>query len=233
VSNFLHEAVPALILTYNQSMMGSREKSFLLGFFLVSVLAAVPDAVHAQSIEIEPFGGWQAGGGFGTQEGTVDIEADVVYGVSVDVRIREDGFLEFIYSRQDTSFEVASEDPFDPFQTNKETVDASVEYYQGGGVFEFAVENRALRPFVVLTAGVARLQAGAGESEWWFSMGGGGGLKVFLSERWGIRFDARAWPTFLRGEGAFLCSLPGGCLIGFDTAASWQGSATVGVILAF
>jgi hypothetical protein len=214
-------------------MMRSCEKSLLLAFFLVSVLAAVPAAVHAQSVEIEPFGGWQAGGGFGTQEGSVDIAADVVYGVTVDVRIREDGLLEFIYSRQDTGFEVTTEDPFDPFQTNKETVDATVEYYHGGGVFEFLVENRDLRPFVVLTAGVARLHAGVGESEWWFSMGGGGGLKVFLSERWGIRFDARAWPTFLRGEGAFLCSLPGGCLIGLDTAASWQGSATVGVILAF
>jgi hypothetical protein len=125
-------------------MVDDREKLSSFRVFLVSMLVAVPGVVHAQSVEIVPFGGWQFGGGFGTQEGSVDIDADVAYGVSVDVRIREDGCLEFIYSRQDTSFEITSDDPVDPFLVNKETLDASVEYYQGGGVFEFLVENRAL-----------------------------------------------------------------------------------------
>ena len=202
---------------------------------LILMLGAVPGVARAQSVEIAPFGGWQFGGGFGTQEGLVNINADVAYGISVDVRVRQDGFLEFIYSRKETTLELRSDDPFDQFLINKEVFDVSVEYYQAGGVFEFDVENRAVRPFVVLTAGVTRLRPERAdlESEWRFSMGGGGGLKVFLSERWGLRFDARAWPTFLSGGGKFFCSLPGGCLIGFNTATSWQGSATAGVILAF
>ena len=215
-------------------MTERRDKSLLFMLLLLWFSAAVPGVVRAQSVEIAPFGGWQFGGGFGTQQGLVDIDADVVYGVSLDLRIREDGLLEFIYSRQETHLTVRSEHPFDPFQTVRRTSAVSVEYYQGGGVFEFdVVDHPALRPFVVLTAGVTRLRPEAGESEWWFSMGGGGGLKYFFSDRWGIRFDARAWPTFLYGEGNFLCSLPGGCLIGFNTSASWQGSGTAGVILAF
>lgn len=214
-------------------MVCGGDKSLLFKLLLVFVFVALPAVVQAQSIEITPFGGWQFGGGFGTQEGLVDIDADVVYGVSLDVRIREDGLLELIYSRQETNLTVRSDHPFDPFQTVRRISAVSVEYYQGGGVFEFYTENPALRPFVVLTAGVTRLRPEGGESEWWFSMGGGGGLKFFLSDRWGIRLDARAWPTFLSGGGNFLCSLPGGCLIGFNTSASWQGSGTAGVILAF
>ena len=163
---------------------------------LVLMTVAIPRAVQAQSVEAAPYAGWQFGGGFATQEGVFDIEADVAYGVAVDVRIREDGLLEFIYSRQETNLELRSGDPFDPFPPPRKTFDVDVEYYQGGGVFEFDVERHALRPFVVLTAGVTRWHVDGRESEWRFSMGGGGGLKVFFSEHWGLRLDARAWPTF-------------------------------------
>ena len=100
---------------------------------------------------------------------------------------------------------------------------------------QFFDDKPAVRPFIVLTLGATRFSpsvAGAG-SDWRFSLGFGGGVKVFLSKRWGFRLDARAWPTFIAGGGAFFCSLPGGCLIAFGGSASWQGSATGGVILAF
>ena len=203
-----------------------------VGLLLLLMWGAGSGLGRAQSLEIAPFGGWQFGGGFGVSEGSVKINADVVYGVMIDVRVREDGHLEFLYSRQETTLEVSSTDFLRP---GKEHFDLNVEYFQGGGVFEFQLERRALRPFVVMTAGVTRFrpQLADLESEWRFSLGGGGGMKVFLSERWGLRFDARVWPTFLSGESTFLCSLPGGCLIGLSAATSWQGSATGGVVLAF
>ena len=203
-----------------------------VGLLLLLMWGAGSGLGRAQSLEIAPFGGWQFGGGFGVSEGSVKINADVVYGVMIDVRVREDGHLEFLYSRQETTLEVSSTDFLRP---GKEHFDLNVEYFQGGGVFEFQLERRALRPFVVLTAGATRFSPGLPEleTEWRFSLGGGGGIKVFLSERLGLRFDARASPTFLSGGSTFFCSLPGGCLFGLNTATSWQGSATGGVVLAF
>lgn len=194
----------------------------------------------AQTVEVAPFYGWQFGGGFGVQEGVVDIEADPVFGFLVDVRVRGDGAVEFIYSRQQTTLEVTSTDALRP---GVDFLDVNVEYFQAGGVYEFVGgddgqffdDKPAVRPFIVLTLGATRFSpsvAGAG-SDWRFSLGFGGGVKVFLSKRWGFRLDARAWPTFIAGGGAFFCSLPGGCLIAFGGSASWQASGTAGLIIAF
>lgn len=197
---------------------------------------------NAQTVEITPYFGWQFGGGFGVQDGSVDIRADPVFGFMVDVRVRPDAAVEFIYSRQETMLEVRSTDALRP---GVDFFDVNVEYFQAGGVYEFLGEGAeyfdddddkpAVRPFIVLTVGATRFSpslAGAG-SDWRFSLGFGGGVKVFLSKRLGFRLDARAWPTFVAGSGAFFCSLPGGCLFAFGGSASWQASGTAGLIIAF
>ena len=197
---------------------------------------------NAQTVEITPYYGWQFGGGFGVRDGSVDIKADPVFGFLVDVRVRADAAVEFIYSRQETGLELRSTDALRP---GVEFLDVNVEYFQAGGVYEFLGEGAeyfdddddkpAVRPFIVLALGATRFSpslAGAG-SDWRFSLGFGGGVKVFLSERLGFRLDARAWPTFVAGGGGFFCSLRGGCLIAFGGSASWQAGATAGLIIAF
>ncbi len=92
----------------------------------------------AQTVEIVPFYGWQFGGGFGVRDGTVDIEADPVFGFLVDVRVRGDGAVEFIYSRQQTTLEVTSTDGLRP---GVDFLDVNVEYFQAGGVYEFLGDN--------------------------------------------------------------------------------------------
>lgn len=209
---------------------------------VMAILGASSGLGNAQTVEIAPFLGWQFGGGFGIQDGSVDIEADSVFGFIVDVRVRVDATVEFIYSRQQTTLEVTSTDALRP---GVGFLDVNVEYFQAGGVYEFLGEGAeyfdddddkpAVRPFIVLTLGATRFSpspTGAG-GDWRFSLGFGGGVKVFLSKRWGFRLDARAWPTFVAGGGAFFCSLPGGCLIAFGGSASWQASGTAGLIIAF
>src|SRR3970282_1560539 len=99
-----------------------------VGLLLLLMWGAGSGLGQAQSLEIAPFGGWQFGGGFGVSEGSVEIDADVVYGVMIDGGVREDGHLEFIYSRQQTTLEVRSTDPLRP---GMELFDVNVEYYQG------------------------------------------------------------------------------------------------------
>ena len=215
-----------------------------LSILVVLTLLVASGLGNAQTVEITPFYGWQFGGGFGVRDGTVDIKADPVFGVMVDVRVRADATLEFIYSRQETMLELRSTDALRP---RVDFFDVNVEYFQAGGVYEFLGEGAeyfdedddkpAVRPFIVLTLGATRFSpsvggTGAG-SDWRFSLGFGGGVKVFASKRLGFRLDARAWPTFVAGGGAFFCSLPGGCLFAFGGSASWQASATAGLIVAF
>ncbi len=199
---------------------------------------------NAQTLEVVPFYGWQFGGGFGVRKGSVEIEADAAFGVMVDVRVRADATVEFIYSRQQTTLKLRSTDILRP---GVDFFDVNVEYFQAGGVYEFLGEGAeyfdddddkpAVRPFIVLTLGATRFSpsvSGARSgSDWHLSLGFGGGAKVFSSKRWGLRLDARAWPTFVAVDGTFFCSLPGGCLIALDGSASWQASATAGLIVAF
>jgi hypothetical protein len=199
---------------------------------------------NAQTLEVVPFYGWQLGGGFVAQGGSVDIAADPIFGVTVDVRVRADATVEFIYSRQQTTLELRSTDILRP---GVDFFDVNVEYFQAGGVYEILGEGveyfdedddkPTVRPFIVLTLGATRfspsVSGGRAGSDWHFSLGFGGGVKVLLSKRWGLRLDARAWPTFVAGGAAFFCSLPGGCLISFGGSASWQASTTAGLIVAF
>ncbi len=213
-----------------------------LGILMIAILGASSGLGSAQTLEIVPFYGWQFGGGFGVEDGRVEVKAAPVFGFLVDVRVRPDAAVEFIYSRQQTTLELRSTDALRP---SAEFLDLNVEYFQAGGVYEFLGDDAeffdddgdkpAVRPFIVLTLGATRFSpslAGAG-SDWRFSLSFGGGVKVFLSRRLGFRLDARAWPTFVAGGGAFFCSLPGGCLFAFGGSASWQASGTAGLIIAF
>ena len=105
----------------------------------VMALLAWSGLGNAQTLEVVPFYGWQFGGGFGVREGSVEIEADAAFGVMVDVRVRADATVEFIYSRQQTTLELRSTDILRP---GVDFFDVNVEYFQAGGVYEILGRGR-------------------------------------------------------------------------------------------
>jgi hypothetical protein len=104
-----------------------------------------------------------------------------------------------------------------------------VDYVQVGGIQEFG--RGRVRPFLSGLLGITRY-AVPGDAEVRFSMGTGGGVKLFATENIGVRLDGRASVTFVDVDVVGTCGGLG-CILGFDTSAIWQADFTAGVIFAF
>lgn len=198
---------------------------------LVSLLATFAAAQsEPRKVELTGFGGYQVGGSSSSRYGRLTIDDAVAYGVMLDVRVRPDATLNFVYDRQETVLHFRDNHPFFPKIVS---LDLAVEHYQMGGTVEFVRET--LRPYFAVTLGATRFDAlsrPAGD-EWRFSLGVGVGLKKYFSDRVGLRLDGRVWPVFVNTSGGFFCTLPGGCLVSLEADALWQANAVVGLFVGF
>lgn len=166
--------------------------------------AAVVAPSLAAEVEVTPFVGYQGGGGFDTREGDLDFDPNGNLGLTVSVRTRHDGLVEFLYSRQATSVD------FQGIQDSGELFDITIEYFHFGGLWEIKTEKR--RPFLGLTLGGTRLDPSASgiDDEWAFSAGISGGLKYFFNDRFGVRLEGRGLLSFFSSSGAIFCGFPPG-----------------------
>ncbi|HEY6547088.1 MAG TPA: outer membrane beta-barrel protein [Vicinamibacteria bacterium] len=206
-------------------------------WILPALLALAPAAALAQvgttnitqeSVEIAPFVGIRTGGSLSGQlDGTARdfaIESGTSYGGTLDFNLHRGNFkFEVLYSRQSTQIEQA-------VQLVPGAPDLNVEYLQGGVLQE--VGNEKSRFFVSVLAGATRFAPQGFDSETKFSLSLGGGLKFFPSRHIGLRFDARAYMTFIKADTGAFC-VNGACLFSYSGSHLWQGDFTAGLILAF
>ena len=199
---------------------------------LVAILIGSATApLTAQTIwEIAPTVGYRFGGTVNSETGKFAANDGFTWGATVGYRVKADGLVEFVYSRQATNI------LFDPDTTVEFTVgDAVIEYFQFGGALEFG-HNEKTKPFFVLTVGATHLSpesSGLGD-DWRFSFGGALGVKTYLTQNFGLRAQARIWMTTLSSDTDFWCSLPGGCVIHASNSVFFtQGEFSGGLMFAF
>ena len=108
-----------------------------------------------------------------------------------------------------------------------------VHYLHLSGMVPFHTSITKLDTLLTAGAGVTYMQPGidGAGSEVGFSVSFGGGLIYHLSDRVGIRLDARGWFTFTEGGAAVFCS--GGCVVAFGGSGFGQVDVTAGLQLAF
>ena len=193
------------------------------------VLVMAHAEARAQPVEITPFGGYRVGGDLYEIATGQPIDTDgapsVGLLVNVDFGARTEGLkIEGLFSRQDTRLDVRFS-PLDPPTRVKVTVD----HVQAGGIQEFG--RGRVRPFLSGLLGITRY-ATAGDTEVRFSMGAGGGAKLFVTRHLGVRLDGRAYVTFVDADVSGVCGGLG-CFLGFDTSVVWQADFTAGVIFGF
>lgn len=198
---------------------------------LAALLLAATSPLAAQSgVEITPTLGYRFGGTVNSETGKFSADPNLAWGATLGFRVKRDGLVEFVYSRQATGIQ------FDPDTAADLTVgDASIEYFQLGGALEFG-NNEVTKPYFALTVGGTRLAALDRDigDEWRFSFGAALGLKFFLSEHVGLRTQARLWMSTLSSDTDFWCSLPGGCVIVADNGVFFtQGEVSGGVMFSF
>ena len=89
-----------------------------------------------------------------------------------------------------------------------------------------------LRPFLTGTLGLTRYAAEA-DSELRFTLGAGGGMKLFPTPHVGLRLDGRVFATFVDAGGSVIACSPGSCFLALHADVVWQAEFTAGVVVRF
>lgn len=199
--------------------------------FLVFLAGAASTPLAAQSsIEFTPTIGFRYGGTVNSDGGHFAATSGVAWGGTIGFRVKRDGLVEVVYSRQSTTIQF-NPDAAARFDVGK----ASIEYYQIGGALEFG-HNENTKPFFALTVGGTRFapQSTALGDDWRFSFGAALGLKTYLNQHIGLRAQARLWMSALSSDTQFWCTLPGSCVIVASNGVFFaQGEFSGGVIFVF
>lgn len=203
-------------------------------FILALVLLLDPVSTFAQGkFELTPFAGYQFGGKLRMYEGDIKLQDGMNYGLMLDIEVAKDTKLELFWSQMDSYAE------FKPFYNYEylqvDPVDMNIGYIQIGTVREINMDN--IRPFGSFTLGTTYFkpqnQTTTNYSDdWQFSVTLGGGAKIWLSDRIGIRLQGRLMlPMFWGGAGFSFGTGGSGFTVGAGTSMV-QGDFTGGLIIA-
>jgi hypothetical protein len=203
-------------------------KSILFSVLLLSPFFSFSQ--YEPKPEISLMAGYMWGGSTLTVNGELKIEDGTNYGVILDLPIAKKGItLELLYSRLDSKLNFKSRTGG---TRDSSLFDMSTNYIQIGGLKEVETGTN-LRPFGIFALGTTIFgpKNSSFADQWVLSFSLGGGLKYYLSERIGLRLDARfLFPVYLTG-GGFYCGT-GGCGAGIGSSpAILQGYIDGGVII--
>lgn len=192
-----------------------------------------------KTFELTPFGSYFFEGEIGTDHdlGFSFRDADVGdgegAGLLASFRINRHWQVELMYSQQETEFE------FRRYRFNGpdfvDRVDVDLEYFHAGVAYTWTIGQ--IEPFVDLTFGTTSISPkgpGAEDTDE-FSIGFGGGVKVFVAEHLGFRFQGRILSTDV-GRDDFFCEDDFGfndCYYYDEDSYLVQPEVSVGLILAF
>ncbi len=193
------------------------------------MLVILPSFGYAKRAEITPFGGFMFGGNITTWGGDLNIVDNWNYGLTVDVDVSPGVQLELVYNRQKTRAEFKPQ----PIGEKVDLFDMSAEYFHIGGLRELG-HGRTV-PYLVASLGPVHLNPLTSEyqSEWFFSMNLGLGVKAKVSERIGLRLQTKLWFPFDFVGGHFFWG-SGGSNIGLSGYSLFvQGEISGGLTFAF
>jgi opacity protein-like surface antigen len=181
---------------------------------------------HSNDFEFTPFVGFMAGGEFEDATDGTDrnLEEDSNFGLIVDAAADYWRHYEMLYTRQATSVEGAT--PFD----------MDVEYLQFGGTVAYPDASRVI-PYFGLTVGAARFSPDAPgfDDETKIAFTVSTGLRVPITDHFGVRLDLRGYVTLLDSNSDIFCASSSGltCNIRVKSDTFLQYSANLGVTIGF
>lgn len=191
------------------------------------------DGLRAQGkFELSPLVGYQFGGTLKTYQGDLKIDNQMDYGIAASSEVALDTRVEFIWTQMQTHAEYK---PYYGYEELRTEFDVNVNYYQLGGVREFP--NGSIVPFGSFTLGAVQFTPGESNiniSEFWsFSIALGGGVKIWLSDKIGIRLQGRLlMPLYFQGISLYAGTGGAGMGVGAGVPIL-QGDFLGGLIFAF
>lgn len=187
--------------------MRGRHRGLLpVGF--AALLVLIPAGARAErGFEITPFAGFRFGGSFEDNTTGTDFQVGETgsFGVILGLRDTPETHYELLYSFQRTELNGGGIFGGAPL------FDLDIHYLHLGGTYEFPGEKKVI-PFVSGGLGVTFLvPTGAGlDSSTNFSFSLGGGVKVPISSRVGVRLEGRGYLTILPDSTEVFCVSSGG-----------------------
>ena len=184
---------------------------------LLIVLSLFISTESLAQAEIFGFGGYMTYSSVAVSEGTLSFDDGLNYGFGLDVGINRGLLVELNYTQNQTSARLRR------FNGIEEPLfDINTHYFQLGAQYEFRKTSKQKAvPYTLLTLGATLFDAkDASLSDVWrFSVAFGGGGKIYLSEKIGLRLQARLLMPLTFSGGGLWCG-PGGCSVGVGSWAS-------------
>ena len=170
---------------------------------------------------------------FGFSLRDADVAEGEGAGLLASFRVNRHWQVELLYSKQETEFEFRRFGFFGS-PSSREVIDVDVAYYHVGAAYTWTVGQ--IEPFIDLTVGTTAIspRGGSGDSDD-LSVGFGGGVKVWVGEHLGFRFQGRLFSTDA-GRDEFFCDDEFGfddCYYYDDDSYFVQPQVSAGLILAF
>ena len=193
---------------------------------LLATLFVIPQQLFSQKgIELSGYTGWMLGGKVNLYNGSLKVEDGQNWGITLSLPVAPGMKAELMYNRLVSDI-VIREFGNEPYVGPT----VATQYFHVGALKELMSEG-VIRPYGTGTLGAAVFsdQGPTYSDKWRFSIGLGGGLKIFPTERIGFRLQARMLvPLYFNG---IWFGTGGG---GVSTSSSIvQGDFTGGIILAF
>ena len=157
---------------------------------------------------------------------SINIDDTSSFGFILSMRRDRLATYDLYFSRQNTELIPRSAGvPGNP-------LDIRIDYFHMGGTVDYEVDN--LHPFATGGLGIARISPAndifGTETKFSFSLGGG--VKVPINERVGLRFEARALGISTNGDKSILCA-NGQCVAQFEGSLFLQYEASIGLSITF
>jgi hypothetical protein len=185
------------------------------------------------TIEIAPFAGYRMGGSFEVTDIDRDIDLDdsSSYALALDFPIDSISAYELFYGRQEST--LGDDSPFG-------LLDVDVEYLHIGGTLVVNEEPRRLIPYIMGGLGVTRFTPDSSipnaEDDTRFSLHLGGGARLPFGDHFSLRFEGRAFLTFVDTDSAVFCAsgdFGGVCRIRASSDTFFQFEVMAGAAFAF
>jgi len=213
---------------------------------LFLVMVAGSSALLAEDFrrfEFQPFGGFTASGGIPIRteddidRRSVNVSSSFNLGANLAINLNELDAVEAHWQRQFTEGRLPPDLPF--LSGRSTTFSLKIDQIHCNFLHHYRIADHRARPYVMAGLGVSTYYAdsnGEGDSKSHFSFALGGGMKYFITSRFGFRAEARWSPAILSSSGSNVwCIVAGGaiCRIDLRTAVQHQLHLTGGLAFRF
>jgi hypothetical protein len=186
---------------------GRHRSGDLRPLVFAALFLLIPATARAErGLEITPFAGYAIGGGFedNTTGTRLDVPSTGSFGLILGLRETHETQYELFYSFQRTELKNGAISGGAPL------FDMDIHYLHLGGTYLFPGEK--VRPFLSGGLGLTLFAPDASglSSKADFSLSLGGGAKIPISNRMGLRIEGRGFLTILPGDTEIFCVSSGG-----------------------